>query len=133
MSAALYVVLERRDPAVDTHMNGKALSRAEGELEGLAHVLGVIPLMEFFSMSPDDVLAETDALDVEVTDEPPLPEAWFPASEGLASARALLLYVTEHPASVPSASAVALDLHELVQVLEAAERHEIRWHLAVDY
>ena len=53
MGAALYIALETNDSAVDNVVDGKALSRAEGELANLARRLGVRPPMEFFSMSPE--------------------------------------------------------------------------------
>ena len=132
MSAALYIVLERNEPGLDTYVDGKALSRAESALAALAKSLQVTPLMSFFSINPEDLLAEVEGLGAEVPDDAP-PEQWFSAADGLATVRPLLQHVDAHPNAIPSSSEVANELAGFVHLLEEAERRGIRWHLAVDY
>src|SRR5688572_4257478 len=116
MSAALYIVLERKEPGLDTYVDGKALSRAEGELDTLAQSLQVTPLMKFFSVDPEELLAEVEGLGGEVPDEAP-PEEWFSATEGLVTVRKLLQHVDTHLDSVPSGHEVANELTGFVHLL----------------
>ena len=132
MSAALYIVLERDEAGLDTYVDGKALSRAEGELASLAKSLQVAPLMNFFSINPEELLANVEGLGAELPEDAP-PEEWFSAADGLATVRALLHHVDADPDSVPSGREVANELTGFVYLLEEAERRGIRWHLAVDY
>jgi hypothetical protein len=133
MSAALYIVLERKDSGLDTYVDGKALSRAEGELKALAQSLQVTPLMNFFSMNPEDLVAEVEGLGAELPDEAPPAEEWFSATDGLVTVRKLLQHVDANFDSVPSGNEVANELTGFAHLLEQAEKCGIRWHLAVDY
>ena len=129
---ALYIVLERQEPGLDTYVDGKALSRAEGELAALARSLQVTPLMNFFSMNPEDLPAEMQGLGAEVPDGAPA-EEWFSATEGLVTVRKLLQHVDDNSNSVPRGPEVANELTGFLHLLEEAEKRGIRWHLAVDY
>ena len=133
MSAALYIVLENQNPGFDTYVDGRALSRAEDALARLAQRLDVTPLMSFFSMNPEDMLAEAREFNTGVTAETGPAEQWFPASEGLRTVRALLGYIDAHPTTIASGPEVANELAGFVSVLEQAEERRICWHLAVDY
>jgi hypothetical protein len=88
--------------------------------------------MEFFSINPEDLLAEVEGLGAELPDDA-LPEQWFSATDGLATVRPLLAHVDTHLNSVPSGREVANELAGFVHLLEEAEKRGIRRHLAVDY
>lgn len=133
MSAALYIVVEHEVRGFDTYVDGRALSRAEEGLTRLARKLGVVPLMEFFSMNPDEMLAQAEEFNTGLTKDEVPDEQWFPASDGLRTVRALLQYVDAHPTTITSGPSVANELAGFVHVLEEAEERGIRWHLAVDY
>jgi hypothetical protein len=133
MSSALYIVLERKDPAIETYVDGKALSWAEEELKALAGRLGVTPLMDFFSADPEELLAQAEEFNTGLTPDEVPKEQWFPSAEGLKTVRALLEYVDAHPSEFPSAASIANELAGFQFVLEAADKGGIRWHLAVDY
>src|SRR6266478_2318884 len=126
MGAAFYIGLEKEIPGVDTMIDGKMLSRAEKNLEEAAKRLGVRPLMEFFSVSADeacDLLGE-DVAGIEI------PAAqWFAAEEGLKTVDALL---SEADAS-PDLRAAKDDLLGCQRVLREAQKHGVRWHLAIDF
>ena len=126
MGAALYIALEKKIPGVDTMIDGKMLSRAEKHLAGIAKRLGVRPLMEFFSTSADeasDLLGE-DVAGIEI------PAAqWFSTEEGLRTVDALL---SEADAS-PDSRAAKDDVLGCQRVLREAQKHGVRWHLAVDF
>ncbi len=74
MGAALYIVLEQEISGLDATIDGKALSRAEDKLALAARRLGVRPLMEFFSVSPEELsdLMDGEEIDVEIP-----AEQWF--------------------------------------------------------
>jgi hypothetical protein len=133
MSAALYIVLERNESGLDTFVDGKALSRAESELKALALALHVTPLMDFFSVNPQDLLAEVEGLGADISDDAVPSEEWFSAEEGLKTVRQLLQHVDANPTSVPSGPEVANELTGFSHVLEEAQKRGLRWHLAVDY
>src|SRR5258708_2687796 len=57
MSAAYFIVLDREDPGFDTMVNGKFLSRDDKRLEKVATSLGIRPLGEFVSYSPEEARA----------------------------------------------------------------------------
>lgn len=121
---ALYIVTEKEIPGFDPYVNGKALSKASDELDLLALAANVRPLMNFFSISPDDAAAILD----EAGDEELLitAEQWFSPEEGLVTVRALL-------ASGDLPHGVKEDLDEFETVLETLRKNSVRWHLAVDY
>ena len=135
MGAALYIALETTASAVDNVVDGKALSRAEGELASLARRLGVRPLMEFFSMSPDEYEADVAQFNplAGIEQVPPFQEDWFTAEEGLATVRALIGHLQAQPAAFSGADAALSDLEAFAYVLEEAGKRGIRWHLCVDY
>ena len=126
MGAALYVVLEKEIPGLDTMINGKTLSKAGERLAEVASQAGVRPLMEFFSMDPGDAsgFLEGEGMgDIEIP-----PEQWFLAEEGLRTVRALLAEVERDP----TLKSAREDLAEFERVLDAAQKAGVRWHLAVD-
>jgi len=126
MGAALYIVLEKEMSDLDTMIDGKALSQAEPELTRACQRLGVRPLMEFFSADAEDLsdfLGEGEG-EVEVP-----AEQWFSAQAGLKTIQALLGVVD----ASPEFASAKTDLQGFERVLKEAEKHGIRWHLAVDY
>jgi hypothetical protein len=146
MGVALFIVPERQVDGVDVFVDGKALARcrpagtkqrlgrsAGRHLEALAREAGVRPLMEFFSQNLDEAIALID----DAGGEPPPgglpPEQWFPASEGLATVRGLLDYLTSRPDGAAEIDALVEDLRQFESVLGHLEAAEIGWHLAVDF
>ena len=126
MGAALYIVLERQIPGIDTMIDGKMLSSAEKQLAEAAKRLGVCPLMEFFSISPDEAAGFLEGEGI----KPEIPaEQWFPAEEGLKTVEALLSDVD----TVPESRAAEDDLLGFQRVLREARKHGVRWHLAMDF
>ena len=126
MGAAFYIGLEKEIPGVDTMIDGKMLSRAEKNLEEAAQRLGVRPLMEFFSVSADeasDLLGE-DTAGIEIPSV-----QWFSAVEGLKTVQALLAEAE----SSPDLKGAKDDLLGCERVLKEAEKHGVKWHLAVEF
>ena len=126
MGSALYIALENKIPGLDTIIDGKMLSRTEKQIAKVAKRLGVRPLMDFFSTSADeasDLLGEAVA-GIEI------PAAqWFSAEEGLKTVDALLAEIDASPELEPAKD----DLLGCQRVLREAQKHDVRWHLAIDF
>jgi len=123
---ALYIVLENKAPGFDPFVNGKALGHSENRLAEIAGRLGVRPLMEFFSINPDEsreFLNSEGLSDIEVPEE-----QWFSAEDGLHTVQTILGEVE----NITDLEAVKADLLEFESVLQQAQAKGIRWHLAVD-
>jgi len=127
MGAALFIALERQIPDFDPFVDGKALSEAADQVDAIATSLGVRPLMEFFSADPD-IAAEFLDEGVEAP-----PQTWFPASDGLATVRALRAHLTANPSAMPKPEMVLRDLSDMERVLSAASEHGVGWCLQVDF
>jgi hypothetical protein len=131
MSSALYIVLDREVPGLDTFMNGKALAAAEEVVTANCERLNVRDLWSFYSVDPLDVADPLDGLDdfgdLDVREGPTV-EAWFPPTDGLATVRAL-----REALPGKTVSAVLADLGEMERILAEAERAGARWYLAVDH
>ena len=127
MSSALYIVLDREVPGLDTFMNGKALAAAEEVVTAQCERLGVRDLWSFYSVDPLEVadlddFGDLDAREIATT------EFWFPATDGLTTIRAL-----QEALRGKTVSAVLADLSEMERILAEAERAGARWYLAVDH
>ncbi len=120
-------------PGFGTLVNGKALSRTEPQLASLARELGVTPLLDFCSISPDDAMALTEATGIDPGDTELPQTTWFDADTGLATANVLDDYIAKSPDAVLDSPQVRSDLAEFVAVLSRLKLEGIRWHLAVNY
>jgi hypothetical protein len=131
MSSALYIVLDREVPGLDTFMNGKALAAAEEVVTAHCEQLGVRDLWSFYSVDPLEVADPLDDVDDFGDLESPsaaATEAWFPVTDGLATVRAL-----RDALPGQTVNAVLEDLDEMERILAEAERAGARWYLAVDH
>jgi hypothetical protein len=125
---SLYIILEKKIPGADTHVDGNVLSKRSKELERMAKTLGVTPLMSFFSVSKQ----ELESLEEEyATSLKKAEEKWFSAEEGLRTVNALLRNLQQP--GLDDSARIETDLQEFAKVLELAKASGIRWHLAVDY
>jgi len=133
MSVALYVVLEQEIPGFNHSVNGKALGRAASVLDALAAEIGVQPLMEFFSASPEELVgfAESQGVNLKENATRWPTERWFPAEDGLKTVRALTQEIESK--KVDQAERILSDLEEFRRVLEVAKENCVKWHLAVDF
>ncbi|MEO7718701.1 MAG: hypothetical protein ABIY70_21090 [Capsulimonas sp.] len=156
MGVALYVALEREIDGLDSFMGGKALANApvddteESNLADVARNLGVKPLHEFHSADPEQIIGfmfDGDPADAPENIRRMAPAIeWFPASEGLATARALLDYLQTNPNFIPTSEkdriryapgwnlqeGVEIDLQDIVRILEQAKAEGVRWYLGID-
>ena len=136
MSTALFIVIDRDNTGFDTTVNGKFLSQDAGKLEKIAKSLGLRPLHEYVSYSPEDALEMMEELgdDPAEMDGMELPEQqWYEPQEGLDWADKVIAYVRSNPASVKNAEGVLADLDEYRTVFEHAKSISARWNLQIDF
>jgi hypothetical protein len=126
---SLYIILEKKIPVADTYVNGSFLSKYNDELDRIARRVGVQPLMEFFSISTEELSAIREEHDADPTRPcQPHQEKWFTADEGLRTVTSLL---EELPISW--LDRIEAELREFEKILQAAKAYGVRWHLGVDY
>ena len=134
MSTALFVVLDREIPGFDPFVNGKFIAEESDVLDRIATRLGVTPLMDFFSASPDEM---SDFLDgeglAEIAEMKLERESWFDPEDGLRTMKALLGSLAEKSAEVEKLQGVISDLRQFEQVLLRAKSNGAKWHLGVDF
>ncbi len=92
MSIALFIVAERKVRGLATDVNGKALGRSNN-LEKLAKQAGVRPLMDFFSVDPEEAAAMTEELGREAPVGGFPPVQWHPAVDGLVTVHGMLAHL----------------------------------------
>lgn len=136
MSAAFFIVLDRSDPGFDTMVNGKFLSKEVDRLEKIAKSLGICPLEEFVSYSPDEAQAMmadmgTDPGDIEGMELPE--QKWYDPQEGLDWVDRVSAHIRSNPTSVKNAQGVLADLDEYRKVLSQAKQVGAKWNLQVDF
>ncbi len=133
MSVALFIVLERHIAGFDPGVSGKALGRARAQLDALAEVAGVKPLMEFYSASPEVLFkfAQSEGVAIEENEGPIPPERWFLAEDGLVTIRGLKDAAKAE--KIENLGRILADLDEIERVLETAKENGVRWHLVVDF
>jgi hypothetical protein len=133
MSAAFFIVLEKKDVPFDTSVNGKFLSNESAQLETIARTLGISPLEEYISYSPEEARAMMEEFGAD-DDGGELPEQkWFDPQEGLDCAGKLFEYVQTNPDAVGNAEGVLSDLLEFKEVFKKADTVGSRWNLQVDF
>jgi hypothetical protein len=131
MSVAYFIIAQREVDGVDIGVAGKALGRSNN-LTRLAQRAGVRPLDEFFAMSPDEAADYIEESGGQVPADALPDEAWYDASEGLATVRGMLAYIAAHPGSIPDEAGIVRDLREFEEVLVRLQAHSICWHLGID-
>jgi len=131
MGSALYISIEKEIPDFVPFVSGKAISEAEKHLSKISRKLGMKPLMDFFSPSPEDISGFLEDENIN-GDDLVLPDIqWFDASEGLKTVMGLLSYLRGNPNEV--SGEVVKDLIKFERVLSVAHEHTVRWHLSVDF
>jgi hypothetical protein len=134
MSSALYIILDREIPGLDTFMNGKALAAAEAAVAVHCERRGVRDLWSFYSIAPGDLMEALEGFDglEGVIAGDAAPEVWFAARDGLATIRALQDALQQEMRGA-SGETVLHDLRDMERILIEADRAGARWHLAVDH
>ena len=136
MSAAYFIVLDREDPGFDVMVNGKFLSHDDKRLEKVAKTVGIRPLGEFVSYSPEEARAmmEDMGTDPGEIEEMELPERkWYDSQDGLDWVRQVSVYLQANPSAVKNPEGVLADLEEYRTVLDQAKAVGARWNLQVDF
>ena len=130
MSAAYFLVFDKKPTGFDPFVNGKALADALDELVAIAQGAGVTPLSEFISYSG----REKDAFEMSDSEFAMLPrDRWFTPVEIKKTVTALVESLKADPSAAPNAEKVLRDLAEFEAVLSNASRLELKCHVAIDY
>jgi len=131
VSSALFIVLERAIPGVDSSsIGGNSLSRNLGWLDEVARNLNVRPLSDLISVDPKEAAAFLEGEGETLTDLPLPSEEWFHADDGLRTVEALL----NHAKSASADDQRLLrDLTDCKHLLDRAREEGVRFHFAVDF
>ena len=158
MGVALFVRFEREIPGLNGwEMDGKSLAANLDVLDETVSQLGLTPLLDFYSASPEDysdLLGEEDdpseddlpaagefgenegdPSDEELTTslaEGSPSEQWFLPADGLRTVRGLDVHVRQHPDAYERVDALLVDLGDLDRYISAAAEHGVRFHLSFD-
>ena len=136
MSAAFFIVLDLENPGFDAMVNGKFLAQDAKRLEKIAKSLGIRPLEDYVSYSPEEARAMMEDLgtDPDEIENLELPEQkWYDPQEGLDLVSKLAAHVQANESAVKNAKGVLSDFDEFKAVLENAKSTGVRWSLQVDY
>ena len=134
MGTALYIALDQEIPGFDSFVNGKFISEESDALDRIATKLGVTPLMDFFSTSPDEMSGFLDGEALEkIADMKLGKESWFDPEDGLRTVQTLISYFNEKSDKAENHQGVISDLREFEQVLLKAKNHGVKWHLSIDF
>lgn len=132
MGAGWYVALEREIPGVGGILpnNGRALLFAQLHLEEMARAAELPPLKAFFSSDPSAISSYLHEQGIEADSDNLPDEEWFDAAEALPTVRCLLDALHNPPRGLMQIEKVLQDLQTIESVLSAAERNEVRFHIA---
>ncbi len=134
MGAALFIVLDNRNPGFDPFVNGKAVARDSKCLARIARSLGLQEFDEFVSQDTEEARATLEAIGGGVPgDIPPLEEQWFDPGEGIDLITKVAEYIKTNRKSVKNVDGVLSDLAEYCEVLAKAKSIGAKWHFAIDY
>ena len=127
---SLYIILEKQIPNADIYVNGNFLSKNNDQLGRMAKQLGVRPLMDFFSISSEELSSLVEEYSPKLTKKDHQ-ENWFTAEEGLQTVKTLLKNLAS--SELGQLDRIEAELQEFSKVLELAKANNLRWHLGVDY
>src|SRR4051812_3540735 len=115
MSAAFFIVLDKKEPGFDAFVNGKFLSQDSNRIDKIANSLGIPKLDDYVSYAPEEARAmmEDMGMDPEEIDNVPAAEQkWFDAQEGLDWVAKVVAHIQANPSAVKNAKCVLGDLQE---------------------
>jgi hypothetical protein len=132
MGLGWHVALQQELPEAAIPVDGKALIFRQHDLDELAEQLGLPRLTGFVSVNPQAVAGFLQAQGLDPDDYPIPEEEWFAATDGLKTVRGLLVHLRANPDAVLDSWRIIRDLAAIEQVLAAAEREQVLFHLASD-
>ena len=134
MALALLVTLESDLPAPAAQAayakagTGKALAREADRLDTAARTTRVTALTALISESPAALAAQMTEQGFDPTKMRLPPERWFPAADGLTTARALIGHVEAHMNDFKQPNPILRDLRAAEALLLAADAAGVRFH-----
>lgn len=105
MAVSMLIEADADDRKIQETLRGKqeayTVPEIMDDLDAIARQLGVTPLSRFVQLDVRDLEEIAEAMADEGMDVPPFerpdPAAWHPTSAGLATVRALLQHIDQHP------------------------------------
>lgn len=132
MAAAMLITLEKQVPgaseAYAKGKTGKALARESDRIDSAARRKGVTPPTALLSESPAALIEEMQAQGFDPAKMRIPPEQWFPASDGLATARGLAEHVGANLNDFKQPNPILRDLKAVETLLVAAEAAGVKFH-----
>jgi hypothetical protein len=119
--------LEREVEGLVDDLGGKAWARSFDELDELAKQLGHRPLNDFISATPEQMAERIESGNL--LPDQIVPEAWYPAEDGLRTIRGLLGHLRHAPQSPHRAQPVIPDLESAERILLTACQRGVHFHL----
>src|SRR5262249_37871007 len=125
----LFIELEREIPNLHDGLSGKAWARVDERLNGLATELGLIPLSDLTSTSPEqfaELMEDCPNVDIAA-----FQEEWFDPAEGLRTVKGLFEHLLGRPDMLDRlehAEDVLDDMQEAMKILRAAAAEGVRFH-----
>lgn len=120
---------------------GQLVSMSPDDVEGMLDLGGIGPdeldglpdeLQEALANNVNEINSALGAMEAHVAEHGVPPEEWFEASDGLQTVHRLLSHLRTSQDRIPTAEDVAGDLEEIEQILKAAEKAGVRFHLSFD-
>ena len=136
MSAAFFIVLDKKVPGFDAFVNGKFLSQDSSRIDKIAKAFGIPKLDDYVSYAPDEARAMMEDLGMdpeEIENVPVAEQKWFDPQEGLDWVAKVAAHIQANPSAVKNAKDVLADLKEYQVVFKKAKSIGARWNLQVDF
>ncbi len=129
MSVAYFIVLEDEGLGFDTFVNGKSIANKHDELFSICKANGLKTIEDFFSQDASEFLDDFDDLEMP---EQAQTVSWFGAQEGIDWAITLIEKLKADTTSFEAAPVIE-DLIEYIEVFKQAKKHNVKWHLEMDF
>jgi hypothetical protein len=134
MALAFVVTLEKPLPDAaaafaKAKAPGKTIARESERLDGAARVAGVTALTSLLSENPEKLAAQLREEGFDPAKMRLPAEQWFPAAEGLKTARGLAAHVTANLNNFKQPNAILKDLRAIEELLTAADAAGVKFHL----
>lgn len=137
MSDTYFITLEQDLDEIDMMPSAKALAKMMEKIDEITDEIGVTRFSDFIAGTEgsDDLseIAEQEGWDMGGFGAAGNGQQWFDSGDGLDTVRAVAGYIESDPDSIKRAKTILEELKAFEKVLEAAQSHNVRFRLEVDY
>lgn len=127
MSAAVFIVLDNKEPGFDPFVNGKFIAKEDVKIDKIAKKLEIRKIDEFVCQ---DFGEFSDDFDLESNGN--FEHVWFEPDEGIEWAAMLSDHIDKNPKELGNPDGVLSDLKEYIEVFEKAKTIGAKWHFELD-